>query len=548
MHGLLMARPLLIASSMGHAARYNPDREIVSRSVEGPIHRYTYADAYKRMKQLSKALLALGVAPGDRIATLAWNGYRHLELYYGISCIGAVCHTVNPRLFPEQLVYIFNHAEDRVLFTDLTFMPLVEKLAPMLPKLEHVVVMTDRAHMPDSGLPNLLCYEELLDAQDDDLEWPDLDERQASALCYTSGTTGEPKGVLYSHRSTLLHAFACTSGSDVRFADPGDSSLIVVPQFHVCAWGLPYLCPMLGTKIVMPGAGYDGNSLWELIDGEQVTFTAGVPTIWLGLLAYLKETGKRVDSLKRMICGGAAAPESMIRAFEQEYGVSFLHGWGMTETSPVGTLCGMPPEAGDWPYEDRLALKVRQGRAPFGLEMRIVDMDGKELPWDGESAGELIVRGGFVASSYYQNEAANQGRFDPPGWFRTGDVAVISPEGFLQITDRTKDLIKSGGEWISSIDLENAAMGHPDVAEAAAIAVPHPKWLERPLLVIVLKPDAKPDKDGVMKVLSDSMAKWQLPDDVAFIEELPHTATGKISKLRLREQFKDYVLPEAAAA
>jgi fatty-acyl-CoA synthase len=540
---MMMDRPLLIAPIMEYAAAYHGDREIVSRTVEGPIHRYTYRDSYRRMQKLANALVALGVKPGDRVGTLAWNGYRHLELYYAVSGIGAVCHTINPRLFPDQLAYIINHAQDRFLFADLTFVPLVEALAPQLDSLEATVVMTDRAHMPETGLDKVHCYEELLDEQPESFEWTEFDDNTAAMLCYTSGTTGHPKGALYSHRSTLLHALCCLAGTDGNWASSRDSFLVVVPMFHVCAWGAPYSCPMVGAKLVFPGPGYDGESLHGLIEDEGVTTTAGVPTIWLGLLEYLGRSGKRLDGLKRMVCGGAAPPMALIRTMQENYGVEFIQGWGMTETSPVAAVCSMTPEMEAMSEEERYAIKAKAGRPPFGVELKIVDDAGQPLPHDGEASGELLVRGPYVIGGYYGDETASEAAFDAEGWFRTGDVATIDPQGYLQITDRTKDLIKSGGEWISSIELENAVMAQPDVAEAAAIARPHPKWLERPLLVIVPKPGASPSKEDILGFLADKVAKWWLPDDVVFAEDLPHTATGKISKAQLRERFKDYELP-----
>jgi len=545
MQGLMMDRPLLIAPIMAHAAVYHGDREIVTRTVEGPVHRYTYRDAYRRIQKLANALTALGVQPGDRVATLAWNGYRHLELYYAISGIGAVCHTVNPRLFADQLDYIFNHAGDRFVFADLTFVPLLEQLAPKLKTVEATVVMTDRPHMPETGLTKVLCYEELLEDQPETFDWPEFDETTAAALCYTSGTTGHPKGVLYSHRSTLLHALCCIAGTDGNWASSRDAFLVVVPMFHVCAWGAPYSCPMVGAKLVFPGPGYDGESLHRLIVDEGVSMTAGVPTVWLGLLDYLRQSGKRLDGLKRMVCGGAAPPLALIRAMQEEYGVEFIQGWGMTETSPVAAVGVLPADMTDPSPEALYEIKSKAGRPPFGVELKIVDENGQRLAHDGEDAGELLIRGPFVMSAYYGDEAASAAAFDEEEWFRTGDVSTIDPRGYVQITDRTKDLIKSGGEWISSIELENAVMAHSEVAEAAAIARPHPKWLERPLLVIVPKPGTPPSKDDILGFLAGKVAKWWLPDDVVFVEDLPHTATGKISKARLRQRFKDYRLPTA---
>ena len=545
MRGLMMDRPLSISSVMAYAARYHGSVEIVSRSVEGPIHRYTYRDSYARMQKLAHALAALGARPGDRIATLAWNTYRHVELYYAISGIGSVCHTVNPRLFRDQIVHIVNHARDRILFVDLTFVPLVEEVAGELDSVEQIVVMTDRAHMPETTLGDVLSYEELIADRPDSFDWPEFDENTAAGLCYTSGTTGEPKGALYSHRSTVLHALSLLAACDGRWVSARDSCLVVVPMFHVCAWGLPYACPIVGAKMVLPGAGYDPEALYELMDQEAVTASAGVPTVWLALLDYLRGAGKRLDHLERVTCGGAAPPEALMRAFEEDHGVEFIQGWGMTETSPVGAVCLLRPEMDDHPVEARYAVKMKPGRAPFGYDMKIVDSDGKELPQDGQATGELLVRGYWVMGGYYENETANAAAFDAEGWFRTGDVASIDPDGYMQITDRVKDLIKSGGEWISSIDLENVVMGHPEVAEAAAIGLPHPKWSERPLLIVVARDGAALAKEDVVGFLRNKVAKWWLPDDVVFVDELPHTATGKVSKATLRERFKDHKLPSA---
>ena len=545
MRGLMMDRPLSISAVMAYAARYHGGVEIVSRSVEGPIHRYTYRASYTRMQKLAHALAALGARPVDRIATLAWNTYRHVELYYAISGIGSVCHTVNPRLFRDQIVQIINHAQDRILFVDLTFVPLVEEIAGELGPVEQIVVMTDRAHMPETSFKDALCYEELIADRPDSFVWPEFDENTAAGLCYTSGTTGEPKGTLYSHRSTVLHALSILAACDGRWVSERDSCLVVVPMFHVCAWGLPYACPIVGAKMVLPGAGYDPESLYELMDREAVTTSTGVPTVWLALLDYLHGVGKRLDCLERVTCGGAAPPESLMRAFEEDHGVEFIQGWGMTETSPVGAVCLLKPEMDEHPVEARYAVKMKPGRAPFGHEMKIVDSDGRELPQDGRAAGELLVRGYWVMGGYYENGAANAAAFDAEGWFRTGDVASIDPDGYMQITDRVKDLIKSGGEWISSIDLENVVMGHPGVAETAAIGLPHPKWSERPLLAVVARDGAALGKQDILDFLAGRVAKWWLPDDVVFVDELPHTATGKVSKVRLREQFKDHKLPTA---
>jgi fatty-acyl-CoA synthase len=538
-----MDRPLSIAAILRYAARYHGDGEIVSRTVEGPIHRYGYREAHGRAQRLANALVALGVRPGDRVATLAWNTYRHVELYYAISGLGAVCHTINPRLFHEQIAEIANHAGDRFIFTDLTFVPILEHLAGKLPSVEGVVVMTDRANMPETSLPGVLCYEDLIAEQPADFDWPEFDENSAAGLCYTSGTTGAPKGALYSHRSTVLHALSVSISCDGRWVTGRDSYLVVVPMFHVCAWGLPYVCPLVGAKMVLPGPRYDGEGLFELMEREAVTASAGVPTVWLGLLDHLRQTGGRFSHLERVVCGGAAPPDALMRAFEEDHSVDFMQGWGMTETSPVGAACILRPGMEDLPAEAIFAIKGKAGRAPFGFEWKIVDAEGRELPHDGEASGELLVRGYYVMSGYYENEVANTAAFDAEGWFRTGDVATIDPDGYLQITDRVKDMIKSGGEWISSIDLENAVMAHGDVAEAAAIALPHPKWIERPLLAAVARDGAALAKQDILDFLAGKIAKWWLPDDVVFLDELPHTATGKISKARLRAQFKDYKLP-----
>ncbi len=542
LRGLMMEQPLLISSLIEYAAAQYGDVEIVSRSVEGPIHRTTYGDAHRRSCQLAQALKGLGIGPGDRVATLAWNTYRHFELYYGVSGCGAVCHTINPRLFRDQIVYIVNHAADRIIFTDLTFVPLLESLWEELETPEAVVVMTDSEHMPDSSLPKLLCYEDLLDGQPESFDWPRLDERSASALCYTSGTTGEPKGALYDHRSAVLHALGVIAHMDGLFTSR-DNFLVIVPMFHVCAWGFPYIAPLVGAKLVFPGPGYDGASLHELFESEEVTISAGVPTIWLGLLDYLRESGKRLSHLKVALCGGASPARALIHEIE-EMGIRFIQGWGMTETSPVGALSMLRRSMQGADLEARVDKVAKPGWPPFGIDLKIVDDAGEALPHDGEESGELLVRGHWVISGYYENAAASAAAMEE-GWFRTGDVANIDSDGFLQITDRAKDLIKSGGEWISSIDLENAAMDHPAVAQAAAIAMPHPKWQERPMLVVIARDGAALDKAELLSFLADKVAKWWLPDDVVFVEAFPMTATGKVSKARLREQFKDHRLPSA---
>jgi len=545
MRGLIQDRPLLISSLIDYAADYHGAVEIVSRTVEGPIHRYTYAEARARAKRLAQALERQGVKLGDRVGTLAWNGYRHFELYYAVSGMGGVLHTINPRLFAEQIAYIANHAEDKLIFTDLSFVPLLEKLAPGLVSVEAYVVMTDRAHMPETSLPNALCYEELLASESDDYAWPSFDEMTASSLCYTSGTTGHPKGVLYAHRSTLLHSYAACM-HDVLGLCADDVVMPVVPMFHANSWGITYAAPMSGAKLVLPGAKLDGESVYQLLDEERVTVSAGVPTVWLALLQYLRQYKKQLPHFQRNVIGGSAAPRSMIEAFETEYDVTVIHAWGMTEMSPLGTTGHMTPAIRQLPYERQLDYKVKQGRGVFGVEMRIVDDDGNELPRDGKAFGHLMVRGPWIASSYYKGEGGPI--LDEDGWFDTGDVATLDEHGFMHITDRSKDVIKSGGEWISSIELENLAVGHAGVAEAAVIGVAHPKWDERPLLVIVRAPGHEVTKDELLQFMAGKIAKWWLPDDVVFVDEIPHTATGKIQKVALREQFANYRLPTADAA
>ena len=536
LYGLMMDSPLLVITLLEFAARHHGATEIVSRSVEGPIHRYTYRDAYGRASQLAWALKALGIAQGDRVATLAWNTHRHFELYYAIPGIGAVCHTVNPRLHPDQIAYIVNHAEDRLLFADLTFVPLLERLAPLLKTVEGYVIMTGAARVPDARLPNLLCYEALLEGRPARYEWPRLDERAASALCYTSGTTGRPKGVLYSHRSTVLHALAIGHRDGVGYGN-GDAAMPVVPMFHVNAWGMPFGCAIGGTKLVFPGPKHDPESLYALLAGERVTITAGVPTIWAGLLDYLRRTGKRLPALRALSIGGSAAPRAMVEAFEKELGIPVVHGWGMTELSPTG-INNMPTErVKALPEPERYRYKLKQGRARFGVELKIVDEEGRDLPWDGETIGELVARGPWVASAYYKDGAASSAAWSQDGWFHTGDIATIDPESYILIVDRKKDLIKSGGEWISSIDLENAAAGHPAVAEAAVIARPDPVWGERPVLVLRKVPGAELVPADIVDFLRDKVAKWALPDEVVFLDELPHTATGKVAKRELRDRL-----------
>ncbi|MDC8774410.1 3-(methylthio)propionyl-CoA ligase [Roseateles albus] len=541
--GQMMTMPLLISSLLKHAARHAGDTEIVSKRVEGDLHRYNWRAAELRARQLAQALARLGCAPGDRIATLAWNGYRHLEIYYGVSGSALVCHTINPRLFPEQIAWIANDAQDRVLCFDLNFLPLVEKLAEHLPSIKHYVLMTARAHMPaQTSLPGLLCYEELIEAEDGHYAWPEFDEQTASSICYTSGTTGHPKGAVYSHRSTVLHAFAAAL-PDALDCSARDVVMPVVPMFHVNAWGLPYACAMVGCKLVMPGPHMDGKSLYELFEGEGVTFSAGVPTIWLGLLTYVKANGLKFSSFKRTVIGGSACPPAMMATLIDEFGVDVIHAWGMTEMSPLGTAAKLNAAQLQLPQEEQRRLLAKQGRAIYGVDMNVIDDEGQVLPWDGVSAGNLVVRGPWVIDRYYGHaEAALITVAGEPGWFPTGDVATIDAQGFMQITDRSKDVIKSGGEWISSIDLENIAVAHPAVFEAAVIACAHPKWDERPLLVVVKKPDAELTAEQLLAFFEGRIAKWQIPDDVVFVTELPHTATGKLQKLKLREQFKAHRL------
>ena len=543
MLGLMMNRPLLISSILRHADRCHGDAEIVSRTIEGPMHRCTYREAHVRARKLARALARLGVEPAQRVGTLAWNGYRHFELYYAVSGMEAIIHTINPRLFFDQLTYIVDHAEDRLVFFDLTFLPLAEKLAPHCPRVAHWIPLTDRAHMPKATtLPNLLCYEDLLAAESDDFDWPEFDENTAAGLCYTSGTTGHPKGVLFSHRSTLLHAYA-VSLPDSKGYSSHSVVLPIVPMFHVNAWGIPYAAPLTGAKLVFPGAGMDGASLFELFETEKVESSAGVPTVWLGLIAHMKERGLRFSTLKAATIGGAAVPPAMVRTLAEDFGLKVLHGWGMTEMSPVGTINTEKAKHTSLPAKERFELSLKQGRPLPGVEMKIVDAEGIELPWDGKAAGNLLVRGPWVLREYFRGEGGNPLNAD--GWLPTGDVGTIDPDGYLQITDRSKDMIKSGGEWISSIELENVAIGHPAVAEAAVIGVRHPRWSERPLLLVVRKPGASVDRQAILGFYEGKIAKWMMPDDVVFVDELPHTATGKLSKRTLREQFKDYRLPTA---
>jgi fatty-acyl-CoA synthase len=540
MNGLMMQQPLLISSLLRHAERHHGEQEVVSRRVEGDLHRLSYRELAARARRLANVLASMNVKPGDRVATLAWNGHRHMELYYAVSGSGAVLHTLNPRLHAEQMAWIADHAEDSVLFFDLTFLPLVEKVAPQLATVKLFVAMTDRAHMPaGSSIRGLLCYEDLVEASSDAFDWPSFDENTAASLCYTSGTTGHPKGVLYSHRSTLLHTMAVAL-PDALNVSAREVILPVVPMFHVNAWGLPYAACLTGAKLVFPGPALDGKSLHELFEAEGVTLSAGVPTVWQGLLAHVDANDLKFTTMKRTIIGGSACPPAMMKSFQQRHGVQVLHAWGMTELSPLGTAGVLKGHQLALPEGEREAIQAKQGRAVFGIDMKIVGEDGRELPWDGQASGELLVRGPWVVSRYLKAEGG-----DPlvDGWFPTGDVATIDADGFMQITDRSKDVIKSGGEWIGSIDLENIAMAHPAVAMAACIAVPHPKWDERPLLVVVKKAGAELSRQELIRFFEGKIAKWWTPDDVVFVEAIPLGATGKMLKNRLREQFKDHALP-----
>jgi fatty-acyl-CoA synthase len=537
MIGLMQDWPLLVTKMLDHGALNHGEREFVTRSVEGPVRRYTLADLRIRALRVAKALEKEGIRLGDRVATMAWNTDRHVEAWFGVMGLGAICHTLNPRLFADQLVYIVNHAEDQILFVDTSFVPVLQAVFARLPSVRKYIVLTDGQHMPETTLPNAVAYEDWLAGVDADFQWKTFDENTAAALCYTSGTTGNPKGVLYSHRSNVLHGMMVNQ-PDVLGLSSEDVILPIVPMFHANAWAITYAAPAAGTKIVMPGAGMDGPSIYQLLDTEKVTASAAVPTVWMGLLQYLESTGSKLPYLNKVLIGGAACPPVMIRKFELDYGVEVIHGWGMTEMSPVGTTGKMKYATSRLDTETTLKLKEKQGRTPFLVEMKIVDTDHKDLPRDGKAFGHLLVRGPAIASAYFKHDGKV---LDADGWFDTGDIATIDALGFMQITDRDKDVIKSGGEWISSIEVENVAVGCPGVAEAAVIGVPHPKWSERPLLILVRKANSDVGKDAVMAYLDGKIAKWWMPDDVVFVDNIPHSATGKIQKMELRKQFANYL-------
>jgi len=542
MRGLMQDWPMLCHRIIDHAAKVHGKREVTTRSVEGPIHRTNYAEIRARALKVAQKLDREGIKLGDRVATIAWNTWRHLESWYGIMGIGAICHTVNPRLFPDQIAWIVNHAEDRIVMTDLTFVPILEKIADKLPSVERYIVFTDKAHMPQTTLKNAVAYEDWIADVDGNFQWKMFDENTAAAMCYTSGTTGDPKGVLYSHRSNVLHSMMANNG-DALGATSKDVMLPVVPLFHANSWGIAFSAPAMGTKLVMPGAKLDGASVYELLSTEKVTYTAGVPTVWLMLLQHMEKNNLKLPDLRVVICGGSAMPRSMIKAFD-DMGIEARHAWGMTEMSPLGTVGALQGQFATLKGDAKLDVLQMQGYAPFMVEMKITDDAGKELPWDGKTFGRLKVRGPAISGSYFR---VKDNILDENGYFDTGDVATIDEYGYMRITDRSKDVIKSGGEWISSIDLENLAVGHPKVAEAAVIGVHHPKWDERPLLIIQLKEGQSASREDILKYMDGKIAKWWMPDDVVFVDGIPHTATGKILKTALRDQFKTYSFPNAAA-
>lgn len=545
MLGQMQSQPLLISSLIVHAERHHASGEIVSRRVEGDIHRTTWGQIAQRSRQVAHALDGLGLAFGDRVATLAWNGYRHLELYFGVSGTGRVLHTLNPRLHPEQLAWIVNHAEDSAVCFDLTFLPLVQAVAAKCPTVKHWIALCDADKLPvDSGIAGLQSYEAWMGTQSTDYQWPSFDENSASSMCYTSGTTGNPKAALYSHRSTILHAYSGALPDSLNLS-ARDSVLPVVPMFHVNAWGIPYSAAATGCKLVFPGPAMDGKSIYELLESEKVTMAAGVPTVWQMLLGHLQQNQLKFSTLKRTVIGGSACPPAMIHAFNETYGVTVLHAWGMTEMSPLGTVCTLKNPQLALSPEEQTKVLLKQGRAVYGVDMKIVDESGNELPWDGKSYGDLLVRGPWIIASYFKGEGGDPLRYDAhgQGWFPTGDVATIDADGFMQITDRSKDVIKSGGEWISSIDVENIAMAHPSVAMAACVGMKHPKWDERPIVVVVKKPGTEVTREELLAFYEGKIAKWQIPDDVVFVDAIPLGATGKMQKMHLRQQLKDYVLP-----
>ncbi len=542
MLGLMQSQPLLISSLIEFADRHHSDGEIVSRRVEGDIHRYTWADVAKRSRQVANALDGMKLPFSDRVATLAWNGYRHLELYFGVSGSGRVLHTINPRLHPDQVVWIANHAQDQILFFDMSFLPIVQAVHARCTTIKQYVALCDADKLPaDSGIPNLISYEAWIAKRPTAYNWPQFDENSASSMCYTSGTTGNPKAALYSHRSTTLHAYAAAL-PDVMGLSARDSVLPVVPMFHVNAWGIPYSAALTGCKLVFPGPAMDGKSIYELIEAEKVSYAAGVPTVWQMMLGHMKPAGLKFSTLKRTVIGGSACPPAMIHAFQEDFGVEVLHAWGMTEMSPLGTLNTLKNNQLSLPADEQMKIRLKQGRAIYGVDMKIVDAEGKELPWDGKTYGDLLVKGPWIVKEYFKGEGG-----DPlvDGWFPTGDVATIDANGFMQITDRSKDVIKSGGEWISSIDVENIAMAHPAIAMAACVGMPHPKWDERPIIAVVKKPGMEVSVAELLKFYEGKTAKWQIPDDVVFVEAIPLGATGKMQKMKLREQLKDYKLPTA---
>ena len=547
MLGQMQSQPLLISNLIVHADRHHHSTEIVSRRVEGDIHRTTWGQVAARARRVANALDSLHLSFGDRVGTLAWNGYRHLELYFGVSGSGRVLHTLNPRLHPEQLVWIVNHADDRALCFDMSFLPLVQAVHAKCPGVKHWIALCDADKLPaDTGIPGLLSYEAWIGGATDTYTWPEFDENCASSMCYTSGTTGNPKGAVYSHRSTLLHAYGAAL-PDALGCSARDAILPVVPMFHVNAWGLPYSAAAVGCKLVFPGPALDGKSVYELIEGEQVTMAAGVPTVWQMLLGHMQQNGVKFSTLKRTVIGGSACPPAMIAAFNDQYGVEVLHAWGMTEMSPLGTVCTLKNAQVALPADEKMKVRLKQGRSVFGVDMKIVNELGEEQPWDGKAYGDLLVRGPWIIASYFKGEGGDPLQYDAAGrgWFPTGDVATIDADGFMQITDRSKDVIKSGGEWISSIDVENIAMAHPSVAMAACVGMKHPKWDERPIVVVVKKPGTELTREELLAFYEGKIAKWQIPDDVVFVDAIPLGATGKMQKMTLREQLKDYMLPTA---